>query len=170
MVLMELARESGAGWSRSRQADALMMECMEGAGETIGLILPLTYMNNAGQAVGAIARFNKICPENILVVVDDIRLEFGVLRLKSSGSDGGHNGLKSMAGELGTSEYPRLRLGVGAPPPGMDQADYVLSEFSVREKKDLGPFITEAAACCRLWMQGEAALAMTQYNQTKGKG
>ncbi|MBF0386589.1 MAG: aminoacyl-tRNA hydrolase [Candidatus Omnitrophica bacterium] len=168
MVLMELARSAGADWKKSRQASALTAEYSEG-GENIGLLLPLTFMNNSGQAVRDTVHFNKIGLENILVVADDIRLDFGVTRLKPGGSDGGHNGLKSVALEMGSVEYPRLRLGVSAPPPGMDQADYVLSEFNIRERNELGCFVKDAADCCRLWIKGEMSRAMTQYNLKKGK-
>ncbi len=168
MALMELARRSGVDWKKSRQGSALVAEWNEGS-EVVGLVLPLTFMNNSGQAVREIAHFNKIAVENILVVADDIRLEFGEMRLKPNGSDGGHNGHKSIALELGSLEYPRLRLGVSAPAQGMDQADYVLSEFNAREIKELGPFISDAADCCSLWVKGEISGAMTQYNKTKGK-
>ncbi|MEI6437901.1 MAG: aminoacyl-tRNA hydrolase [Candidatus Omnitrophota bacterium] len=162
MVVMEVARSAGVEWKKSRQASALVAEL-----GTVGLVLPLTFMNCSGQAVRDIAQFNKVGPADILAVVDDIRLDFGVMRLKLDGSDGGHNGLKSIAAEMGTFAYPRLRLGVGAPPPGVDQANYVLSEFSARDKKDLGLFVADAADCCRLWMKGEMSRAMTQYNQVK---
>ena len=166
VVLMELARRNGVQWQKSRQGEALVAE-VSGNGENILLVLPLTFMNNSGCAVRDIARFNKISPERILVVVDDIRLDFGAMRLKQDGSDGGHNGLRSVAQELGCREYSRLRLGVGASPPGMDQAVYVLSDFSARENKELVRFIADAADCCRLWMEGEMSRAMTQYNQRK---
>jgi len=166
MVLMELARRGSADWKKSRQGEALSVELMEGEGNIL-LVLPLTYMNNSGQAVSAIAHFNKISLDHILVVVDDIRLDFGQMRLKAGGSDAGHNGLRSVAQELGAKEYSRLRLGVSAPPSGMDQASYVLSEFSAQERDQLPEFIAAAADCCRLWMKGEVSRAMTQYNQRK---
>ncbi len=167
MVLMELARQASVDWKRSRQGEALAAEISE-EGMGVLLILPLTYMNNSGRAVRDIALFNRFDPGNVLAVVDDIRIDFGQMRLKNGGSDGGHNGLKSIALELGSQDYARLRLGVGAPPPGMDQADYVLSEFRTGEKKDLSRFIADAADCSRLWMKGDLPRAMTQYNQTKG--
>jgi len=167
MVLAAMARAAGVEWKKSRQGEALAAEVTEN-GEGILFLLPLTYMNLSGQAVGAVAHFNKVTPDNILVVVDDIRLDPGDVRLRRDGSDGGHNGLKSITSVLGTNSYPRLRLGVGAPPPKMDQADFVLSEFSAREAESLPAFISAAADCAVLWMRGEADRAMTVYNQRKG--
>ena len=164
MVLMDLARNAGVEWKKSRQASALVAEWDEGS-ETVGLLLPLTFMNNSGQAVRDIVHFNKLGLENILVIADDIRLDFGVMRLRPGGSDGGHNGFRSIAAELGCQDYPRLRLGVGAPSPGMDQAGYVLSVFTAGEMKDLAHFVTAAADCCRLWVKGEVSGAMTRHQK-----
>jgi PTH1 family peptidyl-tRNA hydrolase len=167
LVLMELARRSGVEWKKSRHAEALTAEVAGHAGEGILLVLPTTFMNNSGHAVKGIAHFHQVIPAQTLVVVDDIRLDFGVMRLRSEGSDGGHNGLRSVAAAIESRQYPRLRLGVGASPPGFDQADYVLSEFSARERKDLPGFISGAADCCGVWMEGDMPRAMTQYNQRK---
>jgi PTH1 family peptidyl-tRNA hydrolase len=166
MVLMELARQYRVEWKKSRHGEALEAKISEGE-ENILLVLPLTFMNNSGCAVRDIAHFNKVTPEKMLVVVDDIRLDFGAVRLKQDGSDGGHNGLRSIVREIGSKEYARLRLGVDAPPSGMDMAAYVLAEFSARENKALVRFIADAADCCRLWIKGEMSRAMTQYNQRK---
>lgn len=168
MVLMALGKLHAVEWKKNRQGEALTAEIVEGS-NSIMLVLPLTYMNNSGHAVSAIAHFNKIVPEHILVVLDDIRLELADMRLRKDGSDGGHNGLRSITAVLGTTAYPRLRLGTGSPPPMTDQADYVLSEFSSRESQVLPGFITKAADCCALWIKGDMDRAMTVYNQRKEK-
>lgn len=166
MVLAELAREAGLSWKKVRHAEALAVE-MDIGGSLVMLLLPITFMNNSGHAVRDIIHFHKIDLNSLLVVADDIRLNFGAVRLKPGGSDAGHNGLKSIARELGTQEYARLRLGVGEPPAGAVQSDYVLSEFSAQEKEHLPRLILDAADCCRLWMNGEMPRAMTQYNKRK---
>ena len=96
-------------------------------GETALVMKPQTYMNESGQAVGEAARFYKIPPDHILVVADDISLPVGKLRIRRSGSAGGHNGLKSIIAHLGSDGFPRVKIGVGSPPDhGQEQIDWVL--------------------------------------------
>ncbi|MBF0619079.1 MAG: aminoacyl-tRNA hydrolase [Candidatus Omnitrophica bacterium] len=167
MVVEALAQKAGLSWKKSRQGEALAAETRIGA-EKVLLLLPQTYMNNSGLAVSKIAAFEETLLENILVVCDDIRLDFGQLRLRADGSDGGHNGLKSMLAHMNGEKFFRLRMGVGAPPPSIDQADFVLASFRSAEVKGLGAFITQAVDCCELWLNGETAKAMTLYNKRKG--
>lgn len=99
------------------------------------LLKPLTYMNNSGQAVGEAARFYKIAPENILVMYDDISLDPGVIRIRRKGSAGGHNGIKDIIEVLGSDEFPRVKIGVGAKPhPDYDLKDWVLGKFKAEDK------------------------------------
>ena len=168
MVVRRLAGDAGVVFKKSRLANAEAAELSED-GTAVLLITPLTYMNNSGIAVREMAGFLKIATEDILVVCDDINLNLGEMRLRADGSDGGHNGLKSIIAEMGTSSFPRLKLGVGAPLSKERQADYVLSNFSAREAGELGGFLEQAAECCRLWIRGDAARAMTQFNQRKDK-
>lgn len=107
------------------------------AGAEVLLLAPQTYMNLSGEAVRECASFYRIPPENIIIISDDISLDVGRLRVRRSGSDGGHKGLYSIIYQLGSDAFPRLRVGVGAPPPGRDTADWVLSDFSGREQKIL---------------------------------
>jgi PTH1 family peptidyl-tRNA hydrolase len=164
-----LARDQGLDLKKSRYAQALVAEYAVSGGKVI-LALPTTFMNNSGLAVRALADFYGVLFSNILVVSDDIRLDFGDMRLKGDGSDGGHNGHKSVGAHLGTQAYPRLRLGVGSPARPDRQADYVLSEFSKGEKPFLRAFVEEAVGCLKLWVQGETAKAMTLYNKRKANG
>jgi len=110
------------------------------------LLLPMTYMNSSGESVRKCASFFKVKPARILVVVDDVALPFGTVRLREGGSSGGHNGLKSVEEHLGTEGYPRLRVGIGAPRPGQDLADYVLGKFSADEKASLQAVLEKGAA------------------------
>lgn len=126
---------------------------------------PQTMMNNSGVAVGECASFYKIPPENIIVVYDDISLEPGKLRIRRKGSAGGHNGIKSLIAHLGTENFPRIKIGVGAKPhPDYDLADWVLSNFP---KKDI-PLVKEALgkACDALEyiVKGDLEGAMSKYN------
>ena len=107
------------------------------AGAEVLLLAPQTYMNLSGEAVREAAGFYRIPPENIIVISDDISLDVGRLRVRRSGSDGGHKGLYSIINQLESDAFPRLRIGVGAPPPGCDTVDWVLSDFSGCEQKIL---------------------------------
>lgn len=102
------------------------------------LMKPLTYMNNSGEAVGEVARFYKIPPENILVLFDDISLDPGVIRIRRRGSAGGHNGLKDIIARLGSEEFMRIKIGVGAKPhPDYDLKDWVLGKFPPEQAEDI---------------------------------
>ncbi len=115
------------------------------AGEKLLLLKPQTYMNLSGESLLSAAAFYRVTPDHILVISDDIDLAEGRLRIRKSGSAGGHNGLKSISQALGTRDYIRLRCGIGRPPGRQDPADFVLSPFSARERADLGAVIEEAA-------------------------
>ncbi len=120
-------------------------------GERCLLLKPTTYMNESGVAVGALARFYKVVPADTLIVVDDINLPVGRMRFRPRGSAGGHNGLKSVIAHLGTQDFPRLRVGVGACPPRYDMAAWVLGRFSDRDRGVVDELIDEASAFCEFW-------------------
>ena len=128
---------------------------------------PQTYMNLSGESVGAAARFYKIPAEHILVISDDIDLPVGKLRLRSAGSAGGHNGLKNIIQHLGSERFPRIKVGVGAKPPKMDLADYVLSRFGAEEQKLMDEAFGEAAEAAVMMMTAGAERAMNHYNAKK---
>ncbi|WP_350449721.1 aminoacyl-tRNA hydrolase [Aminobacterium mobile] len=125
---------------------------------------PLTYMNLSGRAVSQVCRYYHIEPEFVLVVSDDVALPFGRLRLRIKGSAGGHNGLASVLGALGTLDVPRLRLGVGAVPMGRDMVSWVLGTFPSHEREQLPEFLHKAANAVELWLTEESQLAMSQIN------
>lgn len=115
-------------------------------GQKAMLMKPVTYMNLSGEAVGEAARFYKLSPQRVLVVCDDIALPPGKLRLRSQGSAGGHNGLKSIQQHLGSDQYPRLRIGVGAKPhPDYDLADWVLARPAGEDAKAIEDAVKRAA-------------------------
>ena len=134
-------------------------------GERVLLMKPQTYMNLSGQAVSQAARFYKIPPEHILVVSDEVSLPIGRLRIRQKGSAGGHNGLKSIIAHLGTDQFPRLRLGVGAPPhPDYDMADWVLSAFKDQDAEDFAKAAQRAAEAIECYILEGPAKAMDRYN------
>ncbi|KAA9157099.1 aminoacyl-tRNA hydrolase [Amycolatopsis acidicola] len=135
MVLDELAARVG-GKFKAHKGGA---EVLEGrlAGRRVVLAKPRSFMNLSGGPVAGTAKFYKTEPGGIVVVHDELDLEFGALKLKLGGGDNGHNGLRSITKSLGTKEYYRVRFGIGRPPGRMDPADYVLKDFSTVERKEL---------------------------------
>jgi PTH1 family peptidyl-tRNA hydrolase len=136
-------------------------------GNKVVLLKPTTYMNLSGQSVQAAARFYKVPPEHIIVLSDDISLEPGRLRVRKSGSAGGHNGLKSIISCIGSQEFPRIKIGVGAKPhPDYDLADWVLGTFPLAEREAMDEVYKRAAeAAITLVTKGPEAAA----NKFNGK-
>ena len=126
---------------------------------------PQTYMNNSGEAVRECANFYKIKPENIIVIYDDISLDVGKLRIRRKGTDGGHNGIKSIIYHLNSDQFPRIKVGCGKKPhPDYDLADWVLSEFKKDEQKALLPALENACKAIELLLDKETDKAMNLYN------
>jgi peptidyl-tRNA hydrolase, PTH1 family len=134
------------------------------AGQKALLLTPLTYMNASGASVLATRDFYKIENENVLVVCDDFALPLGKLRLRPKGSSGGQKGLEDILRRLGTEEIPRLRIGIGIPPPGRDAAGYVLSRFSKEEQAEIAEAIQRAAEAVTAWVEQGLEPAMNRYN------
>ena len=134
-------------------------------GQKLLLVQPQTYMNASGAAVSALATYYKVKPERILVIFDDISLPVGRIRVRRDGSAGGHNGIKSIIQSLGTDQFPRVKVGVGAKPhPDYDLADWVLSRFSAQEEKALAPALTNAAEAAVLILTQGVEKAASAYN------
>ena len=134
-------------------------------GKKILLVEPQTYMNLSGAAVSALATYYKVKPDHILVIFDDISLPVGRIRIRRDGSAGGHNGIKSIIQSLGTDQFPRVKVGVGAKPhPDYDLADWVLSKFSAQEEKALQPALENAAAAALLLLEQGVEKAASAYN------
>ena len=138
---------------------------VELGGVKVLLMKPVTYMNLSGEAVGEAARFYKIPPERVLVISDDVSLPLGKLRIRKSGSAGGHNGLKNIILHLGTEGFPRLKIGVGGKPhPDYDMADWVLSKFTGEDKKVIDAAIERAADAVECFLSEGGDKAMGKFN------
>ena len=134
-------------------------------GQKVLVMKPMTYMNLSGEAVGPTARFYKIPADHVLVVSDDTDLPLGKLRVRRSGSAGGHNGLKSIIAHLGTDQFPRVKVGVGKKPhPDYDMADWVLSRFQGEDKKVMDAAAETAADAVECFILHGADQAMNQFN------
>lgn len=129
------------------------------------LVKPQTFMNNSGEAVREISQFYKIPPEKIIVIFDDISLPCGKLRIRRKGTDGGHNGIKSIIYHLNSDNFPRIKIGVGAKPhPDYNLADWVLSTFKKDELEELKKAIAKAAEVLPFMLDGEIDKAMNKAN------
>ncbi|MER7169744.1 aminoacyl-tRNA hydrolase [Micromonospora sp. NPDC000207] len=146
MVADLVAARVGGKLGRHRRAMAEVGEGRLGfGGPKLVVAKPLTFMNLSGGPVAALAQFFKVSPGQIIAVHDELDIDYGQVRIKCGGGEGGHNGLRSMSKSLGTKDYVRVRFGVGRPPGRKDPADYVLSDFSSGERKEL-EFLVDRAA------------------------
>lgn len=143
--------------------DALLGEGRVGDRRVI-LAQPMTYMNESGRAISAIARFYKIPPERILVIYDDIDLPEGKVRIRAKGGPGTHNGMRSIVGALGTQNFPRVRIGVGAPPPQWNLVDYVLGSYPPASRAAMEQAFTAGAEAARCFVESGIDIAMNRYN------
>ena len=133
--------------------------------EKVLLMKPVTYMNLSGEAVHEAAAFYKIPPERVLVISDEVSLAPGKIRVRRSGSAGGHNGLKNIIAHLGTDQFPRIRLGVGQKPhPDYDMADWVLGKFQGEDKKAVEEAVKRAADAAECLIREGVDKAMNRYN------
>ena len=161
MVVDVLADRARASWKSCRYGD---MTTVKIKNCELMLLKPSTFMNLSGVAVRYWMNQEKLPLENLLIVVDDLALPFGTIRLKQRGSDGGHNGLKNIASELGNSNYARLRIGVGNEFTRGHQIDYVLGVFTPEERKDLPAILDKAADCVSAYCLSGPAFAMNHFN------
>jgi PTH1 family peptidyl-tRNA hydrolase len=135
------------------------------AGQRVILAKPQTYMNNSGDAVGPLANFYKIPPENIFVVYDEMDIPLGTIRLREKGGAGGHNGMKSIIQHIG-QDFPRMRLGVGRPPGRMEPPGYLLQDFSNDQLPIVSDMIDEAIRAIETYLQEGIQMAMSRHNGT----
>ena len=163
MAADAMAKEKNVNINKAR-FKALIATCDIG-GESVLLMKPQTFMNLSGDAVAQAARFYKIPPEHVIVVSDEISLPIGKLRIRTKGSAGGHNGLKDIIAKLGTDAFPRIRIGVGAPPhPDYDMADWVLSSFKNQDAEDMLAAAARAAQAAQCYITQGADRAMNRFN------
>lgn len=165
MVVDRLAaRHAPAEPARSR-FNGLVVECPIRGVKSL-LLKPMTYMNRSGHSiVQAIAFYKLEARTDVLVVVDDVALPCGSIRLKPGGSAGGHNGLADIERALGTAEYPRLRVGIDAKPPVMALHDYVLGRFTDEQAAALAPAVEKACDASELFITAGLEAAMNRFNQ-----
>jgi PTH1 family peptidyl-tRNA hydrolase len=166
-VLAELARRHGDGNIKEKY-QAHLIEGRLGS-EKIVLLSPVTYMNRSGNSVRAAFDFYKPELEDCLIICDDFNLQLGQLRIRGKGSAGGQNGLNDVIKQLGTNEVPRLRVGIGLPPPRWDVADFVLSQFSKEEKEAMSETYCRAADAVAVWSADGVAECMNQFNGSATK-
>jgi PTH1 family peptidyl-tRNA hydrolase len=145
------------------QSKAIVMSALYEERKVI-LAKPQTYMNLSGQSVQGLLHFYKLPPENLLVAHDDLDLPFGTLRIRPAGGPGGQRGMASTIEQLGTKEFPRLRLGIGRPPGRMDPKDYVLQDFSKDDIKLLPEVLDRAADAALEFVIKGLNAAMNKYN------
>ncbi|MDA0243180.1 MAG: aminoacyl-tRNA hydrolase [Chloroflexi bacterium] len=161
MAVDELARVQNTAATKV-QHKALTAEYRLGEARVI-LAKPQTFMNLSGESVGALSRFYKIPPERVLVIYDELDLPLGTVRLREKGSAGGHNGMKSIIGQLG-QEFPRLRLGIGRPPGQMPAHAYVLQEFGPKELELVREVLDTAVRATETFLREGIVLAMSRHN------
>ena len=138
---------------------------VEISGQGVLMMKPTTYMNLSGEAVGEAARFYKIPPDHVLVISDDVSLPLGKLRIRTGGSAGGHNGLKSIIQHLGADQFPRVKVGVGEKPhPDYDMADWVLGKFQGEDKKVMDEAVKRAADAVECYLKDGPQKAMNRFN------
>jgi PTH1 family peptidyl-tRNA hydrolase len=144
MVADLLAARMGAAFKVHKKSGA---EVVTGrlAGRPVVLAKPRVYMNESGRQVGPLAKFYSVTPADVIVIHDELDIDFGKIRLKTGGGEGGHNGLRSIANSLGSKEFQRVRIGIGRPPGRKDPAAFVLENFSAGERDEV-PLICEQAA------------------------
>lgn len=147
---------------RARRNRAVVGEGTIG-GEQVVLARPQTFMNRSGEAVAGLARRYRIAPEDIIVIYDDVNLPLGKLRVRTRGSAGGHNGMKSIIHSLGSDEFPRVRIGIGSP-DRRDMVDHVLSRFKRAEGPIVKDAVQRAADAVEMYLSEGAEPAMNRYN------
>ena len=158
-----LAKAKGAAINKARFR--ALTATVDIGGEKLMLMKPQTYMNLSGEAVGQAVKFYKIAPDHVIVVSDEVSLPIGKLRVRAKGSAGGHNGLKSIISCLGTEDFPRIRIGVGAPPhPDYDMADWVLSSFRNQDAEDMAKAAARAAEAVECYIRSGPEKTMNLYN------
>lgn len=161
MALDTLSERHSLSWRRA--AGPAQVALWRVAGRTVTLIKPLTWMNDSG---AALARHGGAAKDDLLVVCDDLNLPLGALRLRPRGGSGGHKGLDSVIEGLGTPDFPRLRLGVGNPPPGVDWVEFVLSDFLPEEREAVSGMIEKTVDAIETAVRAGLDVAMRRFNAT----
>ena len=159
------------GWTKPGDFDRVARSKFDGlafdgvvGNEKLVLLKPTTYMNLSGRSVQSAMAFYQLSPADIMVVLDDLALPVGRLRIRGSGSSGGHNGLKDIERALATSDYPRLRIGIDPAPPRVAGKDYVLGKFTPEQRQLLEPTLARACGAIVTWIDKGINAAMNEFN------
>ncbi|NEO32719.1 MAG: aminoacyl-tRNA hydrolase [Symploca sp. SIO3C6] len=163
-VVDALASRWQISWSENRRFQGLFGEGHGPTGDKLRLLKPLTYMNRSGQAIGSVTAWYKLAAQSVLVIYDDMDLPIGRLRLRLSGSAGGHNGMKSTIAHLGTQNFPRLRLGIGKSGGGKENVSHVLGKFSPQETKLMSEVVQLTIEAVEVALKQGVEKAMSLYN------
>jgi PTH1 family peptidyl-tRNA hydrolase len=163
-----LAERYGISFDKSQHKARLGMGQVSGR-RTI-LAKPQTYVNSSGEAVGPVARYYRVSPRDILVVYDDLDLPQGTIRVRPSGSSGGHNGIRSIIEHLGTQGFPRVRVGIGRPPGRMEPKDYVLQDWAPSERETMVEIYGRVVGAVETFIQEGVREAMNRYNAPPDMG
>ncbi len=164
MVVDACADSWGLSWQEEKRFQGLIAQGIAKGGQQVRLLKPLTYMNRSGQSVRALFDWHKLAVESILVVYDDLDLPVGRLRLRKSGSAGGHNGMKSIIAHLGSQGFPRLRIGIGKSSLTDNTVSHVLGKFTPEEKPVIESVIKLGVEAIEVSLQDGLEKAMNQYN------
>jgi PTH1 family peptidyl-tRNA hydrolase len=163
------ARRRGARWGKP--ARGMVSARLQVGGNSVLMVEPLTYMNLSGDVLAPLAAKESLPLDRVLVVCDDFALPMGTVRLRKSGTDGGHNGLFSIIERFGSTHFPRLRLGVGPVPPRVDAAEFVLAEFLPEEEPVVDEVLVTAADCIDAWIMDGVDKTMSRFNtRREGSG
>ena len=164
MLVDRLVSRWHATWAMEKKFQARLAK-VKREGRDVILCQPQTFMNDSGEAVGALGRFYQLPPNRMLIVVDDADLTLGQLRMRAEGSSGGHHGLESIERQLGTREYPRLRLGIGRRAPEQREiTDHVLGRFEAEERKVMEEVLDRAVRQVECWLADGIEQAMNEFN------
>lgn len=164
MVVDRLAESWKVGWSTEKKFNARLAR-KESGDRKLLLCQPETYMNASGEAVGPLCAFYRVPPEKMLVIVDDADLPFGEIRLRAKGSSGGHHGLESIAQHLGTTDFPRLRVGIGRDNPNVREiTGYVLAQFGQGDQELLDKVLARTCQQVESWLNDGILKAMSLFN------
>jgi PTH1 family peptidyl-tRNA hydrolase len=156
-----LARRLGALFTEKFKGQYAVMDA---DGERVVLVKPMTYMNCSGESVGAAAHWFNLEPAQVVLIYDDMDLPLGKLRIRAKGSSGGHGGVKSVIQHLRTTEFPRIKLGIGRPPGSMDPVEYVLTRFSPDERQIIDQTIARAADVAEFLASHTLDETMNRFN------
>ena len=167
LCVEDFAREHGASLGRHKRALAQVAEFKVGIPGSMHQVIaavPLSYMNESGGPVKALMSCYNVSPENLIVVHDELDIDFGQIRVKCGGGDGGHNGLRSIRRTLGTGDTIRIRIGIGRPPGRQDPADYVLKAFAAGQREELALLIDRADDAIECVIEDGVAVAQNRFN------